>query len=935
MKGLLVVALLAFCLDARAQETINYASLGGRVSDPSGGVIADALVTARQIETNLKYAQSTDAAGRFRFPYLRVGQYEITVHKTGFADSIETIAVTVGAAFDLPVSLKIGIAESKVTVTGAAPVLETARSEVAGTIADTEVRELPLNGRNLMDLALLVPGVSPTNTAAVQLFAETSAIPGQGISVSSQRNFSNSFIVDGVSANDDAAGVAGTFYGLDVVEEFQVVTSGGQAEFGRAMGGYVNIVTKSGSNTFHGAIYGYLRNQRFNANNALLAAKLPMTAAQDGASLGGPIVKDRTFFFTNYEERDLNQTGLITILPANVTAINARLLAAGYKGAPISTGVYPNPVHLRNFLAKADHQFSGKDQFSVRFSLYDVDSSNSRGAGALSAQSAAAGLNNIDQTVAISNIYTISSHTVNETRGQFTYSSLLAPVNDAVGPAVSISGVASFGTLSGSPTGRLNKLTEIVDNFAHRAGAHAFRAGADFLYNGDTITFPRTIRGSYAFSSLANFLTGAYNSSGYTQTFGNSVIHQTNPNIGFYAQDEWRVTPTLTFNTGLRYDLEWLQTLVTQKNDLSPRAGFAWSPGGSRHWVVRGSFGIFYDRIPLRPLANALLSSDNTSTITSTSQLSLSLSSTQTGAPMFPNILTSVPSGVLSNISTMDRNMQHAYSEQGSLEIERQLGPRATITVGYQDLRARHLIISVNENVPSCAAVGTNNGCRPVSVYANNGQYSPWADSQYDGLQVSFVQRPAKWGSYRVSYSFSHALDDVSEFFFSAPMNNFNILQDWARSDDDQRHRVSFDGAVHTSMGKASTPWQMLTNGFQLSGALQYYSALPFNITTGSNTIQGTGARPALGGVSIGRNLGRGFDFFNASLRLSRSFPIGERLRLELMAEMFNALNHTNDMIPNGTFGSGTYPTNPSAAFGTPGAVGDPRGGQFALRVTF
>jgi hypothetical protein len=935
MKGFLIAVLLACSLGAHAQETINYASLGGRVSDPSGGVIADAQVTARQIETNLRSAQSTDAAGRFRFPYLHVGQYEITIHKTGFSDSVETITVTVGAAFDLAVALKIGTAESKVTVTGEAPVLEAARSEVAGTIADTEVRELPLNGRNLMDLALLVPGVSPTNTAAVQLFAETSAIPGQGISVSSQRNFSNSFIVDGVSANDDAAGVAGTFYGLDVVDEFQVVTSGGQAEFGRAMGGYINIVTKGGSNTFHGAIYGYFRNQRFNANNALLAAKLPMTAAQDGASLGGPILKDRTFFFTNYEGRDLNQTGLITILPANVAAINARLTAAGYKGAQISTGIYPNPVHLRNFLAKVDHQFSAKDQFSVRFSLYDVDSNNSRGAGALSAVSAAAGLNNIDQTVAISNIYTISSRTVNETRGQFTYSSLLAPANDSIGPAVSISGVASFGTLSGSPTGRLNKLSEVVDNISYRAGAHAFRAGVDFLYNGDTITFPRTIRGSYSFSSLANFLSGTYNSSGYTQTFGNSVIHQTNPNIGFYAQDEWKVTPTLTLNTGLRYDLEWLQTLVTQKDNVSPRAGFAWSPWGSRRWVVRGNFGIFYDRIPLRPLANALLSSDNTTTITSTSQLSLSLSSTQTGAPVFPNILASVPTGVLSNLSTMDHNMQHAYSEQGSLEIERQLGARSAITVGYQDLRARHLIISVNQNVPSCTAVGANNGCRPVAAYANDSQYSPWADSQYDGLQVSFVQRPVKWGSYRISYSFSHALDDVSEFFFSAPMNNFNILQDWARSDDDQRHRVSFDGTIHTPMDKASTPWKMVTNGFQLSGALQYYSALPFNITAGSNTIQGTGARPTIGGAYIGRNLGRGFDFFNVSMRLSRTFPVSERLHLELMAEVFNALNHTNDMIPNGTFGSGTYPTTPSATFGTPGAVGDPRGGQFALRVTF
>ena len=139
--------------------------------------------------------------------------------------------------------------------------LEAARTQIAGTVPRTEIRNLPLNGRNFLDVALLIPGVSPTNTASNQLFAETSAVPGQGLSVSSQRNFSNSFIVDGLSANDDAAGLSGIFYGLDVVNEFQMVTSGGQAEFGRALGGYMSVVTKSGTNTLHGDLYGYFRNR--------------------------------------------------------------------------------------------------------------------------------------------------------------------------------------------------------------------------------------------------------------------------------------------------------------------------------------------------------------------------------------------------------------------------------------------------------------------------------------------------------------------------------------------------------------------------------------------------------------------------------------------------------------------------------------------------
>ena len=164
---------------------------------------------------------------------------------------------------------------------------------------------------------------------------------------------------------------------------------------------------------------------------------------------------------------------------------------------------------------------------------------------------------------------------VNETRAQFTHSTLAAEPNDASGPSVSISGVASFGRLSGSPTRRDNNLWEIADNLSYQRGAHAIRVGVAFLNNSTTITYPRSIRGSYSFSSLANFLNGTYNNAGFTQTFGNSVVSQSNPNVGFYAQDEWKLHPRFTLNLGLRYDLQFLETIATDTNNLSPRAGFA------------------------------------------------------------------------------------------------------------------------------------------------------------------------------------------------------------------------------------------------------------------------------------------------------------------------------------------------------------------------
>lgn len=424
------------------------------------------------------------------------------------------------------------------------------------------------------------------------------------------------------------------------------------------------------------------------------------------------------------------------------------------------------------------------------------------------------------------------------------------------------------------------------------------------------------------------------------------MIPQTNPNLGLYGQDEWQVNPRFTVNAGLRYDLEFLKKITTDKNNLSPRFGLAWSPFASRRTVVRASFGLFYDRVPLRPLANALLSAGNTTNLASIQQLNQSLAFGQTGAPAFPNILSSGAPGVRVSFSTMNPQTQNAEAAQASLEIEQQIGPRRSFSIDYQHLRGSHLIASINQNVPACtAAVDPVNLCRPNHAYQNDSEYSSAADSQYDGLSLSFVQRPVKWGSLRASYTYSKALDDVGEFFFSSPINNFNIRQDWGRSDDDQRHRIDFDATLHSSMNPSRTAWQRLSRGFQLSGILRYDSALPFTIGSGLNTIQQTSARPCAGLAAtdpqctlaemIGRNTGIGFGSFNFDTRLSRVFPMGERFHLEVIAEMFNALNHPDLLIPNTIFGSGVYPIDPRSTFGQATAVGAPRQAQLAVRLTF
>ena len=920
----------------RAQETVDSASVSGRVIDAQNEVVPGATVTLRQRATNTTRTAQTGADGRFRFTYLKVGEYELVVQLAGFADIRRPLSLSAGAAYELPLKLSVASLDTAVTVTAEPPVIETARSQIASTIRRTEVAAVPLNGRNVLDLALLAPGVSSANTGSTQLFAETSAVPGGGLSVGSQRNFSNNFVLDGVSANDDAAGLSGIPVSVDAVEQFQVVTSGGQAQLGRALGGYFNIVTRSGTNAFSGDAFGYFRDSSIDAANALSHTRLPMDQQQVGGSMGGPIARDRTFFFANVERRNLDQTGLVTISPSAVDAIDARLAATGYPGARIETGEYKNPVDTSNGLVKIDHQVGPRDQINARYLVYDARSENSRGAGGLNAATASAGLANRDHAVSFGNTATVSSHTVNETRLQIVHSRLNAPATDPVGPAVSIAGVASFGTLSVSPTRRVNTLVELVDNLSREAGAHALRAGVDAIWNDDTITFPRAARGSYTFSSLDRFLTGAYNNAGFTQAFGISSVSQTNPNVGVYAQDEWKLVPSFTLNAGLRYDLQFLQTIRTDTNNIAPRIGFAWSPSASGRTLVRGGAGLYFDRVPLRALANALLSAGNTTDISNLRQTIVALSPGETGAPVFPGILTSPEASVtLPTLTTMQRDLRNAYSQQANVQVERQIGRQTTIAAAFQYIRGRDLIVSINQNVPSCIAVGANNGCRPNPAYANDSQYSSAASSNYKGLQLSVVRHPSSWGQYRVSYTLSKAMSNVGEFFFSSPIDPFDLSKDWGRSDDDQRHRLAVSGSV-TARGRwAERPWARLLRNVELSGTLRAYSSLPFNITSGQTTIQGTAARPVLDGAFIPRNAGQGPDFFTLDIRAGRSWHAGSRASIDGFVEVFNLTNHTNVVTVNGNFGAGAFPTNPSPTFGQPTAVGDPRVVQLGARVRF
>jgi hypothetical protein len=898
------------------QSSAASAAIEGRVQDTSDAPIPGAAVTVANVETNQQWHGTADGLGRYRFLSLPLGRYRVSASSAGFRGAARELTLAIGQAAHVALTLAIESVAEAVTITAAHSATDLTRTQSAENVSPEEVQTLPLNGRNYLDLALLTPGLSRTNLGSSQRFAETSAVPGTGISVNGQRNLNNHFVVDGLSANDDAAGLAGTFFSQEVIREFQVVTSGGIAEFGRASAGTINIVTQSGTNQLRGRAYGFFRNDRFDARNAFAQTEDPLGQQQFGATLGGPLRRDAAFLFGNVEGTRNHRTGIVTIDAGAAAAINAVLSAKSYPGPSVATGAFATGFDTWNAFGRLDRNWSSNTRLTSRYSLYDVSSANARTVGALNDSSRGTALDNRDQTLAASLVNVLSSSTLNEARAQFTRGRLVAPVNDLIGPAVNISGIASFGTSTSAPTARAADAYEAVNTLTIQRGAHLWKVGADLLLNRVTIDFPGSLQGVYPFSSLANFAAGRYTT--YQQAFGDPRQFQSNPNLGVFVQDDWRARDSLTLTAGVRYDLQWLPEPITpDTNNVSPRAGLSWAPG-DRRTIVRVNGGVFFDRIPLRATSNALQRDGVKYRVAV-------LSFGQDGAPQFPSKLGGFPEGLLTSITTIDPEIQSGSSRQVSVQVEREITPATSATIGYQRLDGRHIILSRNANAPTLSAadaarLGVPNLGRPDPRFANVSRFESAGTSRSDALMISVRARRSHWLDARLSYTLSKAIDDAGNFFFSQPQDANDVHADWGPSDNDQRHRVALSGTA-----RAAGPFDR----WQFSWVFSYASALPFNVLAGGdrNNDTNTNDRPE----GVGRNSARGFDAATLDLRVSRSWGLG-RARLETLVEAFNLLNRPNFMLPNATFGAGTTPL---PAFGRPTAAADPRQIQLGVRVSY
>jgi hypothetical protein len=895
-----------------AQSTITHASLSGRVVDPTGAVVPQAAVRATSRERGQAFAAVTDGQGRFRLLYLPVDTYDLVVAHPPLAPATRELRLAVGQALDLTVTLAVPEVRQAVEVTSEPPLVETVRTQIAETVTPAEVAGLPLNGRNYLDLAALSPAVTRSNPVSNQRFPETSAVPGTGLSIAGQRHINNGFVVDGLSANDDAADLAGAFFTQEVIREFQVITSGGIAEFGRAAAGTVNVLTRSGTNSWTGDGYTFFRDDALDAKNPLAPRKDPLRQWQYGASLAGPLHRDRTFLFANAERTTLDSSTVVTVSDATVDALNRRLEAVRYPGPRMTTGLARTGYTTTNLFARLDHRAGGV-LLTARYSLYDIESPNARNVGGLNAESRGTALEDTDQTFALAAVVPLGARAAHETRLQYTRSRLGAPPNDDVGPAVTIAGVAGFGTATNSPTRRDLDLYELADVLTVHRGAHALKAGGDVLWNRLDIEFPGALQGSYTFSSLAAFQAGTYVT--FQQAFGAASQFQSNPNLGLFLQDEWRAHRTLTLNAGLRYDVQFLsEPIATDADNVSPRLGVAWAPGDGRT-VVRASAGLYFDRIPLRATSNAL-QRDGTRYRVAVVPFGAA------GAPVFPSAMATFPEGLLASVTTIDPDIQASRTFQSSFQVERALGARASLAVGYLRGRGRGLILSRNVNVPTltaaqAAARGIPNLGRPDPRFANVSRFESLGTSAYDGLTVSLRRPLAGWWGARVSYTLSRAQDDAGNAFFFSPQDSRDVHAEWGPSDNDQRHRLVASGELRLL-------------GMGLSAIFSYGSPLPFNVTTSTDRNNDTNVNDRPEGV--GRNSERGFPFASLDLRLSRRVAVGHRHSVELSLDAFNVLNRANLQLPNGVFGPGA---TPRAGFGQATSAADPRQVQLGLRARF
>jgi len=596
------VAAVILLAAAPALSQMNTGEIDGVVKDPSGGTIPNATVTATETNTQLKYTTKTNMAGEFLLAQLPVGEYSLTANAQGFKQSVASnMALHAGQRMRQAFGLELGEQSETVTVSATNGLLQTESAAIQDTVAQQQILNLPLKGRQFIDLVGTTPGIthapSGTRGGALQQTGATWGILGQ-------RGGHNLYLVDGVSVTDEFFNNMVLNPSLDTIQEFNVNQTSYDAEFGGKSGGVINVITRSGNNRFHGSVFEFLRNDIFNARNFFAsptAVKPPYKQNEFGGSFGGPIQKDKTFFFVNYEGQRTHQgqTQVVTVPTAaqvnvpNVDPVAAALLARleqflplGTSNTQTATGLLTQGINQYN--ARIDHNFSDKDSVFVRGSIFDANQFNPFGLGALNETLLPGfGYNLRTHTDNITSAWThvFNPSWINELRFGWLWvgggqSSPNAGTNFAAAtglqgvttnpldmgyPSVSIAGFTALG----EPTqyvSRVDDNYEVYDNVIWHHGRHTVKFGAYFFHLDFDPVNANNARGTFSFGSLANFLAGTPTQGQVGVQGRGAILGRTNW-IHTYIEDAWQILPSLKLDIGLRY--EYNQNVTDVNNNMA------------------------------------------------------------------------------------------------------------------------------------------------------------------------------------------------------------------------------------------------------------------------------------------------------------------------------------------------------------------------------
>jgi hypothetical protein len=912
LAAVLLTTLLA--APGYAQSQAANGTIEGTVADPSGGVLPGVTVTITNTDTGLERSLVTNVEGQYRGLLLPLGNYRVAAELQGFKKAEQTgIVLRAGDTATINFELSVGTVSETVTITAEAPIAQPGKIDLGRTINDTEIHNLPLPSRNPYNFAFLQANVTGY---------ENNEFGVPRINANGTQMRTNYQLDGNTNTEKDRAGLRLLPISEVLVREVKVVTNGFAPEFGQTTGMVYNAITQSGSNRFSGsASYRFKRNSMSSKPFFLATgARKPDTDADDvTATLGGPIKRDKAFFFGAYEyiDRSLITGGnIISVKPENAQALGITLPASG---------VIPANQKVPFAFGKVDYQVTPSTLVTGRV-FYFRNLSLSNIGGGLTTTDRATDFHDQMSSSAVQAVTTIGNSKLNEFRFQYAQRHQYRTIGTGVaGPAITVSGIAQFG---GPRLGDGNSvgfdfsqgISQVIDNFTWVKGAHAVKTGVDLQYIADERTQGENFQ--YTFATIDAYLaakSGA-NPYGYTslqQTFGDLNIKYNSRFYGFFVQDDWQVTPRIKLLYGLRYDLFdvpearpyalniYSNDFAIDKNNWGPRAGVSWSLDESGKTVLRASVGRMFEPPLIDFYDNAILNNGDPL------RYNVVTSGNAAGAPAFPTNLANLPAGFVlprQSLIAVSPDFETQEAWLSNVQIERALTPSTSVSAGYVNAIGRKLPILIDVNlIPTggtladgrllysttvSAATRVNPSFNHIDLFQSIGE------STYNAFTATLTQRMVKGMQAQVTYTLARGVDNAPLTGTYVVASGDDRLSDPTDIDRDrgvtpfnQTHTLSVS-TVYAPQVSGDGIGAYLANNTQLGIIVQANSGLPFNIRSNLD-LNGDGLsndRP----LGVERNAGRLGTVFNVDLRYSRFIPISGRTKGEVFVEAKNLFNREN-----------------------------------------